>query len=122
MAAYALDLRARIVNARQDGDSTADVADRFAVSPAFVRRLMQRYRATGSLAPKTGPRGPKPQLVPDYDRIRQLNVETPDLTAAEVRDRLQLTVSVVTVWRAIVALGLTVKKKPTSPANATART
>lgn len=122
MAAYALDLRARIFNARQDGDSTADVAERFDVSPAFVRRLMQRHRATGSLAPKTGPRGPKPQLVPHYDRIRQLNVESPDLTAAEVRDRLQLTVSVVTVWRAIVALGLTVKKKPTSPANATART
>lgn len=122
MAAYALDLRARIFNARQDGDSTADVAERFDVSPAFVRRLMQRHRATGSLAPKTGPRGPKPQLVPHYDRIRQLNVESPDLTAAEVRDRLQLTASVVTVWRAIVALGLTVKKKPTSPANATART
>ena len=122
MAAYALDLRARIFNARQDGDSTADVAERLDVSPAFVRRLMQRHRATGSLAPKTGPRGPKPQLVPHYDRIRQLNVESPDLTAAEVRDRLQLTASVVTVWRAIVALGLTVKKKPTSPANATART
>src|SRR5687768_11112829 len=60
MAAISLDLRARILAARQAGETTAEVADRFDVSPAFVRRLLQRYRESGSLAPKATPRGSKP--------------------------------------------------------------
>src|SRR5438477_71588 len=41
-----MDLRVRIYEARQAGETTAEVAERFAVSPAFVRRLMQRHRET----------------------------------------------------------------------------
>src|SRR6186997_1509050 len=105
--ALSMDLRVRIFEARQAGETTAEVAERFEVSPAFVRRLMQRHRESGSLAPKTGPRGPKPQLAPHHDRIRQCVAENPGITANEVRERLRLPVSVNTVWRAIVAIGLT---------------
>ena len=50
MRAISADLRLRIHEAREAGESTAEVAERFAVSPAFVRRLQQRFRLTGSLA------------------------------------------------------------------------
>ena len=110
MAAISMDLRVRICDARAAGETTAEVADRFAVSPAFVRRLMQRYRATGSLAPKAGRRGPKPALAGDLDRIRAHNAANPDHTPAEVLAHLRLTVSVPTVRRAFAALGLTFKK------------
>lgn len=122
MATYSLDPRLRIYQARTEGESTADVAERFAVSPAFVRRLLQRHRETGSLAPKSGPRGPRPTLGRHADSIRALNAEHPDLTPAEVRDRLQLPVSPLTVWRALVALGLTFKKSRSTPKSANART
>jgi transposase len=56
--ALSMDLRVRIYEARQGGETTAEVAERFAVSPAFVRRLMQRHRETGSLASRTARRGP----------------------------------------------------------------
>ena len=92
-----------------------DVADRFAVSPAFVRRLLQRHRETGSLAPSSAPRGPKPKLAGVSDQIRQLISEHPDLTAAEIRDRLGFTVTVLTVWRMIRRLGLTFKKSRFMP-------
>ena len=115
MAAYSMDLRIRIYQARQSGETTAEAAERFEVSPAFVRRLMQRHRATGSLAPKSGPRGPKPKLAGDYDRIRKYNTEHPDHTPAEVAVALKHGVSAITVWRAFVALGLTFKKNDSRP-------
>jgi transposase len=112
MAAISLDLRVRLFEARQAGETTAEVADRFAVSPAFVRRLMQRHRETGSLAPSSARRGPTPRLADQSDQLRRLNAEHPDLTPAEVRDRLGVPVSPLTVWRMLRRLGLTFKKSP----------
>ena len=112
MAAISMDLRLRIFEARQAGESTEEVAERFAVSSAFVRRLMQRHRETGSLAPKTGPRGPKRRLAGKAEELREIARQNPDLTAAEMRDRLGVSVAVVTVWRALRALGLSFKKSP----------
>lgn len=119
-ATISMDLRSRIFEARQAGESTAEVAERFAVSPAFVRRLMQRHRHTGLLVPSAAPRGPKPRLAAHAERLRQLNAEQPDLTPAEVRQRLGLTTSVLTVWRMLRRLGLTFKKSPCTPPSATA--
>jgi transposase len=122
MAAISMDLRVRIFEARQSGDPTGEVAERFAVSPAFVRRLVQRHRDTGSLAPRTARRGPRPVPAADADRLRQLNADAPDLTPTEVRDRLALAVSPLTVWRMLRRLGLTFKKSPSGRASGAART
>src|SRR5262249_52474068 len=69
-APISMDLRIRIFEARRAGESTAEVAERFAVCPAFVRRLMQRYRETGSLAAKSGPRGRQPLLAGHAEQLR----------------------------------------------------
>src|SRR3954471_16853096 len=55
MRTFSDDLRLRIHEARQAGETTAEVAERFAVSPAFVRRLEQRFRLTGSPPPPPRP-------------------------------------------------------------------
>jgi transposase len=122
MATISMDLRVRVFEAREAGETTAEVAERFAVSPAFVRRLMQRHRQTGSLAPSGAPRGPKPRLATRADELRQLVAEHPDLTPAELRDRLGLAVAEVTVWRMLRRLGLTFKKSRSGPPSRTART
>jgi transposase len=122
MAAISMDLRVRIFDARQAGETTAEVADRFAVSPAFVRRLLQRYRETGSLAPKSTPRGRKPALAPRADAIGELVGREPDLTPAEIRDRLGLAVGPLTVWRMLRRLGLTFKKRRSGPPSKIGRT
>ena len=121
MAAISMDLRLRIFEARQAGESTAEVAERFAVSPAFVRRLLQRHRQTGSLAPSATRRGPKPRLAGQADQIRELIQQQPDLTPAEVGDRLGLAVRPLTVWRMLRRLGLTFKKSRPAPPSRTAR-
>jgi transposase len=115
MPAISMDLRIRIFRARQEGETTCEVAERFAVSPAFVRRLLQRHRDTGTLEPKSGPRGAKPRLAPHAERLRELVAERPDLTPAELRDRLGVAVTPLTVWRMLRRLDLTFKKSPSAP-------
>jgi len=116
MRPFGDDLRLRIHEACQAGDSTAEVAERFGVSTAFVRRLKQRFRQTGSLAPQAGGRGPARKLAAHEDALRQAVRERPDATPAEHKDRLKLPASRVTVWRALRRLRLTRKKKSTHAA------
>ena len=117
-----MDLRVRVFEACQSGETTTEVAERFALSSAFVRRLLQRHRETGSLAPSAARRGPKPRLLDQSDRLRQLNAEHPDLTPVEIRERLGLGVSGLTVWRMLRRLGLTFKKSPSTQQSRNART
>jgi hypothetical protein len=63
MAAYSMDLRERVVAACDEGiDTRAEIADRFSASESWIRRLLQRRRETGSIAPKPPRRGPDPGL------------------------------------------------------------
>jgi transposase len=111
MRAYSNDLRVRVLEARQAGETTAEVADRFGVCGAFVRRLCQRFRETGSLAPKPHGGGPARKLAAHEAALRRAVREHPDATPAEHRARLTLPVSRVTVWRTLRRLRLTRKKK-----------
>ena len=52
MAAYSRDLRQRVVRAYDSGMPVAAVAQRFEVSVAWVYRLVQRRRVTGSIEPR----------------------------------------------------------------------
>jgi len=122
MTPYSMDLRERVLAACDDGMGTSEVAETFSVSPAWVRRLKQRRRETGEVAPRVATPGPAPALAPHADRLRQEVRDHPGLTAAEYRDRLGLGVAVVTVWRMLRRLGLTHKKGPSGRPSRTART
>ena len=111
MRAYSMDLRVRVLAALDDGDPTAEVADRFAVSPAWVRRLKQRRRETGETTPRPSRNRRAPKLRPHLARIRALLTATPDMTLVELRHELALAVALSTLWAAVRGLGLTFKKK-----------
>jgi transposase len=116
MRAYSVDLRQRVLAACDDGLGTAEAAETFAVSEAWVRRIKQRRREGGKLAPRTrGRTGPVPVLAAHRERLADLARAHPDLTPAEYRDRLGVAAAPVTVWRALRALGLTFKKKSSGP-------
>jgi transposase len=111
MRAYSMDPRVRVLAACDAGDTTAEVAEAFSVSEAWVRRLKRRRRQTGAVAPLT-PARPGPTLAPHPDRLLALAREAPGLTAAEYRSRLGVGASALTVWRMLRRLGLTHKKSP----------
>jgi transposase len=106
-----MDLRTRVLADCDAGHKTKAVAEKFSVSPAWVRRLKQRRRETGEAAPRRARPGPEPELAAEADRLRAAARAEPDRYAREYRDRLGLTCSVLTVWRGLRRLGLTVKKK-----------
>lgn len=111
MRAYSADLRARVLLDCDAGMTTDAVAAKYRVSAAWVRRLKQRRRETGSIAPKKQRHGKLPVWIDDADRIAASVRDAPDATLAEHRRRLGLTFGISTLWRAIETLGLTVKKK-----------
>jgi len=113
MAPYSQDLRKRIFETvRRGEESVRQIARRFLVSVSFVTELMQRYRSTGSLQPKPHGGGNPPVLGPqDLERLRELVRQQPDATLKELRQRLGVSCSLMTIARALDKLGLPRKKK-----------
>jgi transposase len=114
MAAYSLDLRKRVVHACDSGMPAAAVAARFDVSVAWVYRLVQRRRETGSIAPRKQTKFRGRSLSSDEEiRLVALITVRPDATLAELRQALPTRAALSTLWRTIDRLGLTVKKNGT---------
>ncbi len=121
--AYAMEFREAVARAYDECGSSIEVADQFKCSESWVRRLIQRRRETGSLAPLPQKRPNNNKLdEKDLKRLQELIRRTPDMTLAELAEELDDKVSVPTVWRATQALGLPLKKSPCMPPNKTART
>ena len=110
MAPYSMDLRQRVARARDAGLEAKDVAAKYEVSVAWVNRLLQRRRDTGSLAPRKQTQWRTPKLAAYTERLRALVLVEPDRTLEELRAALSIPVSLATLWRALDAMDLTVKK------------
>jgi transposase len=114
MAAYSLDLRKRVLRAWDSGMDAESVAAKYEVSRAWVHRLVQRRRETGSIEPRKQSKFRGRVLSPQQeDRLGVLITARPDATLAELREALPTTAALTTLWRTIGRLGFTVKKNGT---------
>jgi transposase len=113
MKPYSMDLRERVLADCDAKLSTKAVALKYSVSQSWVRRLKQRRREDGEVAPRLQRHGPEPSWQADgyADALRAAVALTPDATLEEVKQRLGLAVAISTLWRACAALGLSFKKK-----------
>src|SRR5512135_2032009 len=113
MRPYSLDLRERVAAAVDYHEGSIRwIARVFRVSTSFIVRLLQRRRATGTLAPEPHGGGPPPALGPgDLTRLAGLVREQPDATLEQLRRRGGFRCSLKTLWFALDRLGLTRKKK-----------
>ena len=121
MRAYSLDLRERIVTACDEGVETrAEVAGRFQVSESWVRRLLQRRRETGSIAPKPRGGGHPPAFdAAGAERLRRVLADRPDATLKELAEESGAACSTSAVDRALKRLGITRKKSRSGPRSRT---
>jgi transposase len=110
MAPYSMDLRERVVRAWDASGDADEVAATFAVSRAWVHRLVQRRRETGSIAPRKQTKFRSRVLAGQDERLKALVHAKPDATLAELRDEMPTTAALSTLWLALDRLGLTVKK------------
>jgi transposase len=119
MNAYPLELRRRILDALDRGVGSApQLARLFCVAVNSVYNLRRLRSETGSLAPRPNPGGHPSAIPPErHDEVRRLVAEQPDLTLAQLRDRLGIDCSEAAVCRTLKKLGLTRKKKRCTPRN-----
>ena len=114
MNAYSLDLREKIVAAKERGMSTAEAARAFGVGLSSVKRYAKTVREGGSLRPKRSP-GRRPKA--DERAKRLLEADLEDRPAATLTQRREylcsvagLRVSESTVSRLLRRMGWTRKK------------
>lgn len=113
MAPYSMDLRERVARAWDASGDAEEIAATFRVSRAWVHRLIQRRRETGSIAPRPQTKFRSRVLAGQGPRLVALITAQPDLTLAELRDALPTTAALSTLWLEIDRLGLTFKKNRT---------
>ena len=114
MYAYSLDLRKKIVEAKERGMPTVEVAKTFGVGLSTVKRYAATARQGRPLAPKKHP-GSKPKIDEGARRLLEADLEErPAATLPERREFLRRTcgvsVSDSTVSRMLKRLGWTRKK------------
>ena len=125
MKAYSVDLREKIVEAYlQHEGSIRHLAKCFKVSARFVWGLINRFRRTGSYAPKAHGGGNPPRIdASQYDIVAALVKQHPDATLKElcacVEETCHITPSKSSMQRTLDKLKLTRKKRPIALQNVT---
>lgn len=114
--AYSMDIRQRVIDDCDAGLGTKAVAQKYRVSPAWVRRLKQHRRERGDIRPRVGT-GRRATI--DDAKLAELVAEQPDATLVELRDRLGVRVTPQAVSKALHRLELTFKKRRSTPPSKT---
>ncbi len=107
---YSQDLRDRVLAACDRAMKAKQIADLFGVSCSWVRRIKQRRREHGEVAP----RSPEPTCryrKIDRTRLRELVEHHPDATLSELRAMLGVSCAESTLCRALQQMGYTFKKR-----------
>ena len=114
MKPYSMDSRERVVAGFDAREGTREqITERFGVSDGWIRKLLQRRRGTGSIAPL--PRNPgRSRALNDrqMQRLGRLIQKRLHATLKELRKSLGVKISVSALGRAIRSSNITLKEKP----------
>jgi transposase len=124
MRPYLTDFRLKVVRAYELGEgSQRRLAHLFGVSLSFVQGLLHRYRQTGSVEPEAHGGGNPGKIGPYLAVVQQLHQQQPDASLAERCEQLataaQVHIGRTTMHRDLRQLGLTRKKRRSTPRNRT---
>lgn len=126
MRPYSQDLRDRFCRLLDRGLSARGAARHLEVSESVGIKWAQRRRATGSLAPGKMGGHLRPKLEPERDWLLALVGREKDLTLHAILARLAeeraVVVSCDALWRFLRALGITFKKRRSTPKSRTGPT
>ena len=119
MKTLSLDLRDRIVEAYDAQQNTREeIASRFRVSLGMVKKLLLQRRKTKELGHGHRYSGRKAKILPEYgDRLKKLVAAQPDLTLEQIKEKLGMACTVPAVHYALIALGITYKKRRSTRPN-----
>ena len=116
---YSLDLRERAVRLLDEGASSPEVAEMLGVSDSWVRKMRLRRDRLGHLKPGSPPGRERKLPREDEVELCLLVDDQPDATLEElavlVAKRLKVRLSISTLSRRLIELGLTRKKRHSTP-------
>jgi transposase len=123
MEAYPTKVREQVLGAYEQGIKTKQIAERFGVGPAWCRGVKQRLREHGLRGAIEQKHGPDPI----FDQARRQHLanlvsQKPDTTLRELKAKLDVPVSISTIWRTLQDMRLTLKKSRCTPASETGPT
>jgi transposase len=126
-APLSVDLRMRVVEAyKEEGLTYGEAAARFGIGYATVNRWLRLHRETQQLAPKPTPGRVRRISLEGDEIVRRLVREQPDATLKELAERYGALegrrLPVALMQRAVARLGLTLKKRSSTPASVTETT
>jgi len=117
---YSVDLRVRVLVDCDAGERPTMLALRYRVSRSWIYRMLKQRHELGHVIPLKGKMGRKPKLKNEAE-LRRLIAERPDATLEELREKLDVCVSVSTLCRTLHAFKLTLKKSHSRRRTAAAR-
>ena len=98
----------------EGGRSCRETAALYQVSPAFVIRLVARWRTSGSVAASPVRGHPPRVLGPEQGGwLQEWVAATPDITLAELQEKLKgrgIALTMVGIWKYLRRMGLSYKK------------
>ena len=86
MKALSQDLRQRVVDALQQGQTRRQVAQRFAISLSSVARLVRQWREQGHLQPKPVPGRTRAVRPSEHETLRALVAADKNATLSSLSD------------------------------------
>ena len=113
MQAYSQDLRERVLRALERGDRPTEIARRFEVSRVWVYQVRDRVARTGERCSFQIGGHRRSRLAESEPLLRAWIVAQPDLTLAELRQRLArrgLSIKIGALWHQLNKWNLTFKK------------
>ncbi|MGO9838640.1 MAG: helix-turn-helix domain-containing protein [Polyangiaceae bacterium] len=122
---YSLDLRERAVALVDEGATSLEAAEMLGVSDSWVRKMRLRRDALGHLMPGSPPGKERKLTEAHEEELCHLVFDKPDATLEElvelVAKHLKVRVSIATMSRRLIELGLTRKKRLSTPPKPSAR-
>jgi transposase len=110
-----MDLRERALALLERGKSSLEIGEQLAVSDSWVRKIRLRLALLGDVTPGTPPGKPRKLTERQEERLCLLSLEHPDATLAELADlakkRMAVSLSISTISRRLIEMGMTRKKR-----------
>jgi transposase len=124
---YSQDLRNRVIDAvMKEEMSCRAAARRYAISESTAIKWLERYHRAGSLAPVGHGGHRRSALMPHRDFLETARAQKPDGTLQDLCNRLWAERGVKAdtsmMSRFLRRIGVTLKKRPSSPASRAVRT
>lgn len=120
MRTYPVEFRHRVIALTQEGMNSGQIAKVLGVSGSWVTSIRRLHESGKPIEPKSRVNKRKSLAQREGERIKARVAEHPGTTLEDLKRDLGLTDAPSNIWYALQTLGLSLKKKLSTPANVNA--